>query len=266
VKQIALGALLALVAAIPARAADIPAPMVTKAPVVVLYNWSGFYIGGNLGYSWGRSNTDLAASSTTGTVYGSVSDTVNLNGWVAGGQIGVNWQTGNTVWGLEGDIQATGQKGGGTVNCPLCGFVDIFVIPPFAVNVPVAFDQKLTWLATLRARLGWTFTPTTLLYITGGAAFGEIKTDFTATGPTVTSSGSTSNTKVGWTIGGGLEAALGNSNWTGKVEYLYVDLGTVSGSVTTNIPAFPTGFLVLGSSSRITDHIFRVGLNYRFGR
>jgi outer membrane immunogenic protein len=258
VKKIALGALLALAAAVPAQAADIPARVVSKAPVVVLYNWSGFYIGGNIGYSWGRSGTDATLGSTTGTVFGTGFGSADLDGWIGGGQIGFNWQTGNTVFGLEADIQATGQKGSTTGSCAagVCAF------PALTGTL----DQKLDWLATFRARLGWTFTPTTLLYITGGAALGEVKSDATVTGALVTNTASFSNSKWGWTIGAGIEAALGASNWTGKIEYLYVDLGSANNTLTTTIAALPAGFVVLNANSRVTDHIFRVGLNYRFGR
>jgi outer membrane immunogenic protein len=113
--------------------------------------------------------------------------------------------------------------------------------------------------------LGWTVTPTMLLYITGGGAWGEVKHDLTISSPTATATGSSSGDRVGWTIGAGLEAALGASNWTGKIEYLYVDLGSTGNTLTSTIPALGGGFLTLTRSTRITDNIFRVGLNYRFG-
>jgi outer membrane immunogenic protein len=258
-KKIAIGALLALVAAIPAQAADMP---VKAAPLVALYNWSGFYIGGNLGYSWGRSSTDLTSSIAGVTTSGSL----DMEGWVGGGQIGVNWQTGATVWGLEADIQATGQKGSASANCP----TGVCVL---RTAIDATWEHKLTWLATFRGRLGWTVTPTTLFYVTGGLAVGEVKTDATLTTtlnsnpPTVTSaSGSSSSTKTGWTVGAGIETALGASNWTGKVEYLYVDLGSNSNTVTAALPLPPPTSITVTTNSRFTDHIFRVGLNYRFGR
>jgi outer membrane immunogenic protein len=258
-RKTAFGALLALVAAVPAQAADLP--RVTKAPppVAVLYNWSGFYIGGNLGYSWGRASTDATLGSTAGLVFGGTTfESGDLDGWIGGGQIGFNWQTGMTVFGLEADIQATGQKGSRSGSCAagVCA----------AVPISAVLDSKLDLLATFRARLGWTVTPTMLLYITGGGAWGEIKHDLTISSPALSATGSSSNDKFGWTIGAGLEAALGASNWTGKVEYLYVDLGSTGTTLTSTIPALGGGFLTLNHSTRITDHIFRVGVNYRFGR
>jgi outer membrane immunogenic protein len=255
-KRLALGALLAVAAAIPAQAADLPVK--APPPIIPLYNWSGFYIGGNLGYSWGRTSTDfnttIAAANSSGSA--------DIDGWIGGGQIGINWQTGAMVWGLEGDIQATGQKGGVTATCPLGVCV---------ARLDVSADQKLTWVATFRARLGWLVMPTTLLYVTGGLAAGEVKTDVTLTatdalGAVQSVSGGTATTKTGWTIGAGLETALGASNWTGKIEYLYVDLGSIDNTVTATAGVVLPAALTVASNSRVTDNIIRFGLNYRFGR
>ena len=75
---------------------------------------------------------------------------------------------------------------------------------------------------------------------------------------------SNSDTRIGWTAGAGIEGAIGG-NWTAKLEYLYMDLGTASGSFLTTIPASGGGFLTSNYSSHITDNILRVGVNYRFG-
>ena len=73
-----------------------------------------------------------------------------------------------------------------------------------------------------------------------------------------------SNTRVGWTVGGGVEGAIGG-NWTAKLEYLYMDLGRTSGTFETTVGALGGGFLASNYNSRITDNILRVGVNYRFG-
>jgi outer membrane immunogenic protein len=90
-----------------ALAADLPARTYTKAPVMVDpgYNWSGFYIGGNVGYSWGRSNDTSTLTNTAGTTLFTTAGGANLDGVVGGGQIGYNRQIQNWVWGLEADIQ-----------------------------------------------------------------------------------------------------------------------------------------------------------------
>src|SRR5436309_522834 len=105
--RIWLGGLAALtLSAASAMAADLPARMPVKAPVMVpeAYNWTGFYIGGNGGYSWGRSRTDVTFTGPGATPIvppaGSVtSNTFNLDGGIAGGQAGYNWQTSNWVVG-----------------------------------------------------------------------------------------------------------------------------------------------------------------------
>jgi outer membrane immunogenic protein len=106
--------------------------------------------------------------------------------------------------------------------------------------------------------------PKVLLYATGGLAYGGVNTSETIGG----TSFSTTDTRVGYAVGAGIEGAIGG-NWTAKLEYLYVDLGRTSGSFATAIPAFGAGVVASGTltssySSRITDNVLRVGLNYKF--
>jgi outer membrane immunogenic protein len=120
----------------------------------------------------------------------------------------------------------------------------------------------------VRARGGVLVTPNWLLYVTGGLAYGDVATNGTISGTNagvpVAASFTTSSTQVGWTVGAGLEGRLGG-NWTGKIEYLYIDLGTVNGGpFVTTIAALGGGFVVGNFSSKITDNILRVGLNYQF--
>lgn len=265
-------ALLALVAGSAANAADLPAKMYTKAPIADPWNWTGTYLGANLGYSWGRSATDTTFSnSTTGAVLRTSSSTLDLDGIIGGLQLGYNKQNGVWVWGLETDFQLSGQKGNADAQfaCPVgvCLAGQTFTTGGTVAN-PVTvttFNQKLDWFGTLRGRLGVTVTPTILAYATGGLAYGHIKTDGTITGQTGTgaitsSTFSGSTTKAGWTIGAGVEGRI-SGNWTAKVEYIYMDLGTVStnGSLPTNFIPLNTAF-----SSKITDNILRAGLNYKF--
>jgi outer membrane immunogenic protein len=236
-----------------AFAADLPMRTYTKAPAYVepVYNWTGFYIGGNVGYSWGRSSDTSTLTNAAGTVLLTSIDKTNLNGIVGGGQIGYNWQVQSAVWGFEADIQGTDEKGSRSFLFTPVGFFAL-ALPP----VPFDLTQKIDWFGTVRARGGILVTPTVLLYATGGLAYGEVKTGEAVGVVPVTFSNSTTN--VGWTVGAGIEGAIGG-NWTAKLEYLYVDLGRVSGSFTlanTNVISY---------SSRITDNILRVGVNYRFG-
>lgn len=102
-----------------------------------------------------------------------------------------------------------------------------------------------------------------MIYVTGGAAFGEVDTNVATTTTTVAgvtpAAAFAYATRVGWTVGAGTEWAIWGG-WSAKLEYLYVDLGTVSNTFT-GIVSFPAFY----SSSHFTDNIVRVGLNYRFG-
>jgi outer membrane immunogenic protein len=249
-----------------AFAADLPARTYTKAPVYVepIYNWTGFYLGGNIGYSWGRSNDSSTLTNTAGTVLFASTSNTDLNGVVGGGQIGYNWQMQGWVWGLEADIQGTNEKGTRNFICPtgVCTptFGQIAVFPGPAV--PVALNQKIDWFGTVRARGGVLVTPKVLLYATGGLAYGEVDSSATI-GLVPSVFPTTSTTNVGWTVGAGIEGAIGG-NWTAKLEYLYVDLGKVNGSFLTTIGGLGGGVLSSNYSSHITDNVLRVGINYRF--
>jgi outer membrane immunogenic protein len=133
-------------------------------------------------------------------------------------------------------------------------------------------------LSTVRARLGVVSGPW-LAYATGGVAIAKVNTGgvFTpaaaAGGPNAGASWDQSTTKAGWTLGLGVENAL-TSNWSWKLEYLYVNLGSVTGSGavgSTNcygsvgICANTSAAGTAGLTTKITDNIVRVGVNYKFG-
>ncbi len=268
-----------------ADAADLAARPYTKAapPIVAaVYDWTGFYVGANLGWSFGRARTDVTVA---GAPFASTSQ--RMDGILGGLQAGYNWQSGRAVFGLETDIQATDQKGSsspfgfipGTPDIPgtpaiPCVFID-FPAPacvpgtgiPGTPTIPgtpsissiVTYQNKLPWFGTFRGRLGFTPADRWLLFVTGGLAYGEVTTSETLNVNGAVVAFSTDRAKVGWTVGGGVEAALWG-NWTGKLEYLYIDFGTVNDALIGIAPITP-----VATSSRVTDQIVRVGLNYRFG-
>jgi outer membrane immunogenic protein len=276
-KMLVLGSMaLAAMIAGPAMAADMPvkAPVYKAPPPVVLaYSWTGFYVGANVGYSWGTASNDwnfFAPNGLTGATICSTpnvagafcatgSDSNKLNGAIGGFQAGYNWQSGNFVAGVETDIQLSGQKGD-----QIFSTINPATLPPagFPGTVTAAYTEKLEWLGTTRGRLGFTPAERVLVYATGGLAYGEVATNGSATAAStllfngVSPLGNWSNrvTKAGWTVGA-----------------VYVDLGTVrttfatlpgcfgglSGCIST---AAGTGNI----NSRVTDNILRVGLNYKF--
>jgi outer membrane immunogenic protein len=238
-----------------ASAADLP--VYKAAPQVIAYNWTGPYIGVNLGYHWGRDRATTAADTFGWSVAGAAAidgvtrGTVQPSGIMGGVQAGYNWQVNNMVWGLEADVAFLS----GTDSRRVTNFTSINPADVFSTKA------KATYLATLRPRVGLVWDRT-LLYVTGGLALTEVKfTDsFGSFGNISVATVSSSSTRAGWTIGGGFEHAFGNK-WTAKVEYLYADFGTIS----TSIPSCA----ICGAGSDITvnhkytDNIVRFGLNYR---
>jgi len=205
--------------AAPSFAADLPRPAY-KAPIYSVpgYNWTGFYAGINGGYGFGTSDWSGTGASP------------KPKGALAGGTLGYNLQTGSWVWGIEGDVDYSWVKGSATGlgSCAAAGC-----------------ETKNTWFGTARGRLGYAGWDRWLPYITGGAAFGGVKMT-SGTGVSET------KTKIGWTVGGGIEYAV-MSNWTAKIEYLYADLGTSNCGSCAGTP-----------DVTFKENIVRAGLNYRF--
>lgn len=263
-------ALAALIAA-PAMAADMP--IYTKAPPVMMapFSWTGFYVGFNAGYGFSGSNsvttTGQGAANIAAVADGARPGSISLDrdGFIGGVQIGYNWQFGNIVAGLEADIQYTDMRD--SVN----GITTLAVAgpngtPPGTRNN--VFNQELDYLGTVRGRLGYAWDRT-LLYATGGLAYGGVNNSASFSGPLpagVTQfTGSRRETEVGYTIGAGIEHAFGG-NWSLKAEYLYYDLGDTTIAVNNVLGPAGAGGPGYDSTFRNDGHIVRAGLNYRFGR
>lgn len=181
-------AALGIIAAGAASAADLPSrkgPVAAPVYIPPVFTWTGFYVGANAGYGWGNVNTNT---------FTSVGD---LDGFVGGGQIGYNYQMGQFVLGLEADIQGADLSSGDNV---------------------IGSRIKTDYFGTVRARVGVAFDRF-MPYVTGGWAYGNVKTSIPAFG--ISSDNSHTN---GWALGGGIEYAITN-NLIAGVEYLYVDLG-----------------------------------------
>jgi opacity protein-like surface antigen len=253
--------------AVYAAAADSRAPMLFKAPMLAAWTWAGPYLGGTIGYSAGKSRTDtIFGDPASGAELFATKGSRRLDGPIGGAQAGYNWLAGVFLAGVEGDLNYSGQRAKLNAVCPgeICNPNLIGVVGDPSVIARFEQGQKLEWFATLRARLGVTVTPDAIAYVTGGAAVGEVMTagtvfGFDGDGNPVNTIVSSHNTKAGWTVGGGLEGRL-VGNWTAKIEYLYLDLGTV-----TTIPApASNSTTAVAFNSRVTDNILRVGVNYKF--
>jgi outer membrane immunogenic protein len=253
----------ALTVATPAFAA----PVYQASPVVQIYNWTGFYVGANVGASWGHApgnfnDPGLAAGfgfGPGGDLPSSFPVTLKPNGFVGGGQFGHNWQVGNQwILGLEADLQGTSEQDRSVFgNTYVCDFEGA------TCNLAQSRDAKIHWFGTVRGRVGWLVTPTAWLYGTGGLAFGKVSS-FGTVVDDINNTGASfrfgdSQVKTGYAVGAGLEGAILDSpNWTWKVEYLYVDLGSLSGS-----GREPISGSFYSWDTRFTDHVLRFGVNYR---
>ena len=186
------------------------------APAATTYCWTGYYVGIDTGFAKDASayNIDPAAVS-------SVSDSFSTLAFIFGGQAGYNYQAGNFVYGLETDINY--EHLGDT----LVGTHPIFfgASPAFSNMGSYAVTQEIDFFGTLRGRVGYTPADRLLLYVTGGLAYGEVSSSTGGRFGGFIFSGSESGMQVGWTVGTGGEYALSN-NWSVKIEYLYVDLGS----------------------------------------
>jgi opacity protein-like surface antigen len=204
----------------------------------VVWNWSGFYLGGHVGYGWGR---DPLSRSFGG---GIILTDIDSNGFVGGFQAGGNWQSGAWVGGLELDLSGTDIKGSRSGS---------------AVTRTVTRTDKFDLLGSARARLGYLMWPNVLLYGTGGLAwtrFVRTTEDIDVGADPNAFLSSDPSWRFGWVAGLGVETRLWDSNWLARVEYLHYDF-LDSGS------SFSTGS-VPSTSGHLTADVVRAGLSYKF--
>ena len=231
-------ALLATVAAIGfasvASAADLPTKgPYYKAPMAApAFSWTGFYIGGDIGYGWGTSDGTL-----TNSVGGfPIPYSADPNGIIGGGFLGYNYQINQFVVGVEADWQAADLTG--SASSALFG--------------GYTMSTRVNDYGSLRGRLGYAMDRW-LVFATGGWAWGKASTSYAVTGSPVFYTNSVNGN--GWTAGGGVEYALTN-NWLARFEYRYTDLGSHS-YVDTVSNSAETG-------NRITVNDVRLGVAYKF--
>lgn len=187
-----------------ASAADLarraPPPPMKAPPPAYVFTWTGFYIGVNGGYGFGKSKwTDLTSA-------------FDVKGGMAGGTLGYNWQYGQFVYGVEGDGDWSAMRG--TADPTACG--------------PTCRTRS-DFLSTVRGRVGIAmdrFMP----YATGGVAIGNLRADV------LPGFDGVDQTRTGWTAGGGGEYAFA-PNWSVKAEYLFVNLGKTGCSTVCGLAA-----------------------------
>ena len=221
-----------------ARAADLP-PAPQLPPLEAQPVWTGFYAGLNVGGAFGSSRNAFNIAG-----FGLPTFNTPLQGVIGGGEAGYNWQTGPWVLGLEASFDGSGLGGGRNAPC----------LPPLCGALAASYRQNLPWFGTLRPRVGYAFG-NWLLYATGGGVLGQIDTRATAAVGPFVATDNRSQTRDGWTLGGGVELEL-LAGWSAKIEYLYVDLG----SRTTTYLSTPP----ISNASRFSANVITAGVNYHF--
>ncbi|QCI65146.1 outer membrane protein [Phreatobacter stygius] len=202
-----------------------PIAAVVVAPV---FNWTGFYLGGQVGYGWGSASQPYGVPSTA-TTFPLIQDAARQSGIVGGLHAGYLYQFNQFVIGLEGDIEASGINGndrgsGGHIN-----------------------GLKHRWNASVRARAGFAIDRA-LVYATGGVAF----LGANATNLSFVPAESIGTSFTGWTLGAGVEYAF-TPNLSARIEYRYTDYGKSTARF-------------IGYAERINPqiHTVRLGLSYHF--
>lgn len=219
-------------------------------------DWTGFYIGGNIGGAWSKATsewTDFGNGFVVSDILpNATNQPMKRSSVIGGGQLGYNYQTGAMVVGLEADISVLGLNSSRTELVP-AGI-------GFTAGSYFSESAKSHYLATVRGRLGYAVS-SWLFYATGGLAVAKVSyTDYLDYTGGASQTAESSQTRTGWALGSGAEYAL-NQNWSLKAEYLYVSFGE-STAISTSRPTF-TNYDVT-HHHRLTEQIARVGFNYKF--
>jgi outer membrane immunogenic protein len=237
-----LGGVISLATVSAASAADMAVKARPAPPVAPVMTWGGFYIGVQGGGGWGNSDEIYYLAPNNPAFLGTQS--YDLSGGFAGGVIGYNWQSGAFVFGIEGDYHWADINGrSGVIN----------VGPP---NLLDTYSTQLRSFGDIKGRLGYAAGPA-LFFVSGGAAVGQLRHSYDAAlNGGAANTFVQSNTRWGWTVGAGAEYMFA-PNWSAKLEYNYIDLGTSTIQYSAVVPA---------NRSEWTDtfHTVKFGINYHF--
>jgi len=233
-----------------AWAADLGRPVYKAAPAPApIYNWSGFYVGGHIGYGWADLHTTIIDATGPAFPVGT-GLTADPDGWLGGAQIGFNWQSGNWVFGIEGEYTWSGIDSDTTT---------FSVVPgPAAAGVRVTIHNEIESIAMVTGRVGYAWN-NSLLYVKGGWAWVDTSSSAFSTNNAGANLGTLtgSSSRDGWTIGAGWEYGF-TPNWSWKVEYNFIDLGSDTTTVTT------AAGVSLRREVESELHLVKFGVNYRF--
>lgn len=250
-----------------ALAADLPsrAPPPVYVPPAPIFTWTGIYVGGQIGYGWLNGNNNFTGFDPV-TGFGVATNVGGTaNGVIGGANVGYNYQINQFVIGLEGTVDGTSISNTAVANVPLLGGT-------FGVTA----NSSIPIEGSIRGRLGFAWDRA-LIYATGGVAFGGFNTNFNgfgvgAGGVPIFGSTSVSDTRVGWTVGGGIQYAVTN-NWSVRAEYRYTDFGSFNEAlfpglggigVTGPAGAIVRGAFLNGGDHHIQQNLVQVGFDYKF--
>lgn len=225
-----------LIGALGGAPAAVAAGVSAPAPATA-YNWSGFYLGGQVGYQWGESSGAREEFIAAGVGYPLANH--NDQGVAGGAHLGYNWQTSQFVFGLEGDLSGSSYSGS------------------ILSNINDTEGTRIGFEGSARGRVGVAWDRA-LIYGTGGVAFASIDSSFACAGCTGVASESVSTAGVGWTGGGGVEYAI-TDNWSVRAEYRYSDYGRLTYSL-----AQLTEGVGVNATKRVTNNLATVGFSYKF--
>lgn len=232
IKYILIASTVSFLAVSSAHAADVihaeePVPVFT-APA---FSWTGAYIGGQVGYGWGKSQFAFDGGS----------EKFKPNGFLGGLYAGYNFGVGsNAILGIDADITYNDLSEGGASIDEASGFTE-------------SLESKLRWSGAVRARLGYA-VDRVMPYIAGGVAFGNIKNTYTQAFPDTGIQSSLSETRTGWTAGAGVDYAV-TDNVIMRLEYRYTDYGRKT---------FDTDIGDVSFRNKFKTNEVRLGVAYKF--
>ncbi len=245
-KRLSLGLLTSALAAAAcaqfAHAADLPVAPIAPAPAYyrpALYDWTGFYVGGQVGAGLLQDTSSPIAGAATTAPSGPVG--INPSGGVAGVQAGFNYEFAPWVVGVEGSWAHSWLNGNGTT--------------PSTTGAAATVSRdtsSMMWIAAATARVGYAFD-TLLVYVKGGGAWANVKYTEDVLVPTIVGpTQSLTDTRSGFTAGAGLEYGF-VEGWSGRLEYDFYDFGTQN-----------YAFAITPVQIKSEVHVVTAGINYRF--
>jgi outer membrane immunogenic protein len=243
-----------------ALAADLPsrAPPPVYLPPAPIFTWTGIYIGGQIGYAWASGNNNFSGFDpffNTGTFL-STNLNGNPSGVIGGANVGYNYQINQWVLGLEGSVDGTSLS-----NTAVAAFPD---------GTTLSAHSNANIQGSIRGKLGVAWDRA-LIYATGCVAFGGFNTDVSIANSGALNgnfpffaSGNVSTTRVGWTVGGGLQYAVTN-NWSVFAEYRYTNWGSLNdGSLSGAGLGAVAGTAFFNGNRHLNQNQVQVGFDYKF--